>query len=150
MDDDALTVSPPIYMVGMKIGCWKCGQRMPAIALVAPLVEGADDDVCVLCDIVDLPQEILSYVQQRVPTFQLRYSKTVQGRYYANTCPKCGVLSGDFYLHSEPGAPFFPTCKDEAALLYLTQIPIQRSVRIESGFHVGVGELILNHAKRIA
>jgi hypothetical protein len=49
MDDDSLTISPPIYMVGMKIGCWRCGERMPVVAFLAPSVEGADDQVVVLC-----------------------------------------------------------------------------------------------------
>jgi len=150
MDDDFLTISPPIYMVGMKIGCWKCGERMPVVALLVPTVEDAVDQVCVLSDVVALPEDVLSYVQKRVPTFQFRYSKTVQGKYYANICPSCGMLSGDFFLHSEPGAPFFPTCEEKAGLLYLAEIPMQRPVRIRAGFHMGTGELILNHAKRIA
>lgn len=149
MDDEFLTVSPPIYMVGMKIGCWKCGERMPVVALLAPTVEGIDE-ACVLSDVVALPGDILSYVQKRVPTFQFRYSKTVKAKYFANICPNCGTLSGDFFLHSEPGAPFFPTCEEEARLLYLTEVPVQGPVCIRASFHVGTGELILDHAKRIA
>jgi hypothetical protein len=137
-------------MAGMKIACWKCGERMPVVALLAPVVEGLEHEVCILSGIVTLPDEVRSYVQKRVPTFQLRYSKTVEGKYYANTCPSCGMLSGDFFLHSEPGAPFFPTCETEAGLLYLTEIPIRGLVRIQAGYHMGTGELILNHAKRIA
>jgi len=150
MGDDSLTISAPIYLVGMKIGCWKCGETMPVVALLAPEVEGTEHQVCVLSDIVALPKDVLGYVQKRVPTFQFRYSKTVQGKYYANTCPSCGMLSGDFFLHSEPGAPFFPTCEKEASLLYLTEVPIHGPVRVRAGYHIGTGELILNHAKRIA
>ena len=149
MDDGFLTISAPLYMTGMKIECWKCGKRMPVVALVAPEVVGTDHVVCVLSDIVSLPKDVLGYVQSRVPTFQLRYSKTVQGKYYANTCPSCGVISGDFFLHSEPGAPFFPTCEDEAGLLYLTEVPIQGLMRVQAGSQLGSGELILSHAKRI-
>ena len=150
MDDDLLRISTPLYLIGMKIGCWKCGERMPVVALLATTVKGADHHVCVLTDVIALPKPILEYVQKRVPTYQYRYSKTVQTRYYANTCPSCGMLSGDFFLHSEPGAPFFPTCKDEACRLYLTEIPVQGPVHIRASFHVGTGELILNYAKRIA
>ena len=114
MDDDYVTVSPPLYMVGMKIGCWKCSERMTVMALLAPKVEGADNQICILSDVASLPKDVLVYIQRRVPTFQLRYSKTVQGKYYANICPSCGTLTGDFFLHSEPGAPFFPTCEEEA------------------------------------
>ena len=123
---------------------------MSVIALLAPEVEGVEREVCVLSNIAELPDDLLACIQNRVPTFQLRYSKTMQEKYYANTCPACGVIAGDFYLHSEPGAPFFPTCEEEAGLLYLTEIPLQRPVRIRSGFHVGTGELILDHARRIS
>jgi hypothetical protein len=106
---------------------------MPVVAFLAPLVEGADDQVYILSDVVALPKEVLEYVQKRVPTYQLSYSKIVPGKYYANVCPKCRMLSGDFFLHSEPGA----------------EIPVQGPVRIRAGFHVGTGSLILKHAKRI-
>jgi hypothetical protein len=149
MDDDFLKISPPIYMVGMKIGCWRCGERMPVVALLAPTVEGADDQVCVLSDVVALPKDLLGNVQKRVPTYQLKYSKTAQDNYYANVCPRCRMLSGVFFLHSEPGAPFFPTCEEKAGLLYPAEIPVQGPVRIRAGFQVGTGRLILKHAKRI-
>ena len=160
MEEHGLKVLPPLYLVGKKIDCWKCGARMPAVALVAPNVEGMydgededggeNDEICVLSDIVKLPTNVLEYLQQRVPTFQLRYSKTVGDKYYANTCPRCGMLSGDFFLHSEPGAPFFPMDEAEAALLYLTEIPIESPVFIQAGCHMGTGELIISHARRIA
>ncbi|WP_395011106.1 hypothetical protein [Undibacterium sp.] len=152
MEDDLLRISPPLYLIGMKIECWKCGERMPVIAFLAKLdlAEDIEREICVLSDVVTLPEDVLGYVQKRVPTFQLRYSKTVQGKYYANTCPSCGMLSGDFFLHSEPGAPFFPTCEEEAGLLFLTEIPISSPVYIDAGLHGGTAELILEHAKKIA
>jgi hypothetical protein len=150
MDDDFLTVFPPLYLIGMKMSCWKCEKMMPVVALLAPEIEGTEHEICVLSDIVALPKDVLGYVQKRVPTFQFRYSKTVQGKYYANACPGCRMLSGDFFLHSEPGAPFFPMCEKEACLLYLTEIPIDGAVRMRASCHMGTGELILNHAKRIA
>ena len=144
-----LTVSPPIYMVGRKIGCWRCGKRMPVIALIAPEVEGTEHEVCLLSEIVELPKDIIAYIQKRVPTFQFRYSKTMRGKYYANTCPSCGMLSGDFFLTSEPGAPFFPTCQEEAECLYLTELPVRETVKIRSGLSMGPGTLMLAHAIRI-
>jgi hypothetical protein len=150
MDETGLKVFPPLYLVGKKISCWKCGGKMPAVALVAPKVEEMDDEVCILSDIDKLPDEVLEYLKKRVPTFKLTYSKTVGGKYYANTCPHCGMLSGDFYLHSEPGAPFFPMDEEEAGLLYLTEVPIKSPVFIQAGYHMGTGDLIINHARRIA
>ena len=150
MEDDNLRIFPPLYLVGMKIDCWKCRKKMPVVAILAPHIEDAENQVCVLSGIVGLPEEVRDYIQKRVPTFRLRYSKTVGRKYFANTCPDCGSLSGDFFLHSEPGAPFFPTDKNEACFLYLTEIPIQGSVRIEANLNIGTGDLILCNAKRIA
>jgi len=158
MDESSLKISPPLYLVGRKISCWKCGERMPVVALVAPNLDEScsekdgteEQEVCILCDIKSLPSIVLEYLQKRVPTFRLKYSKMVGGKYYANTCPCCGMLSGDFYLHSEPEAPFFPMDKEEASQLYLTEIPIEAPVLIQAGLHSGTGDLIVKHARRIA
>jgi hypothetical protein len=69
MDSGCLTISPPIYMAGMKIGCWTRGERMAVVALLAPTVEGAGDQVSVLSVIITLLKGLLCYVQKRVPTF---------------------------------------------------------------------------------
>ena len=108
MNDDTLKVNPPLFMVGLKIHCWRCDAKMSVISLLAPNVEDTEDQVCLLTGIENLPKEVLSFIQIRVPTFKLKFSKTANTKYFANTCPKCGVLFGDFFLNDEPGAPFFP------------------------------------------
>ncbi|TAL96993.1 MAG: hypothetical protein EPN69_03695 [Rhodanobacter sp.] len=123
---------------------------MPVVAIVASRINGGSDEVCTLCDITELPHDVLSFVQGRVPTFQLKYSKTVGGKYYANVCPKCHMLCGDFFLHSEPEAPFFPTDAQQTSQLYLTKIPVTDTVNVQASYHVGTGELMLEHATRIA
>ena len=59
------------------------------------------------------------------------------------------MLSGDFYLHSEPGAPFFPTSSEEAAELYITEVPYSSPAKVHAGMHFGSGDLILENAKKI-
>ena len=145
----SLTVAPPLYLVGMKVPCWRCKSRMPVVTLVAPQIAGSQGEVSILSSIEEIPAEVLSFVQKRVPTFQLRSSRMAGSKYYANTCPKCHVIYGDFYLHSEPGAPFFPESEEEAKALYITEIPLTTSVEIEASPGVGTGELILEHGKRI-
>jgi len=122
---------------------------MPAVALLAPHVADAEGNTCVLSDIYELPDEILIFIKMRVPTFKLKHSKTVGQKYYANTCPKCGVLSGDFFLHSEPGAPFFPIDNKAANTLYMTEIPLSHPVTVKASINMGTGDLILKHAKTI-
>ncbi len=122
---------------------------MSVIALLAPHIEDTENQVCVLSDIVELPKEVLLYIQKRVPTFKRKYSKMAGKKYFCNTCPKCGVMSGDFFLHSEPGAPFFPTEEEEAKSLYITEIPLSGSITAKASLCLGTGDLILENAKKI-
>ena len=122
---------------------------MPALALVAPKVAEAEGEICLVSEVEQLPEAVLQFVRKRFPSFQLRYSQTLGSRYYANTCPKCGVISGDFYLHSEPGAPFFPTTEEEAKQLTLEGVPLTASITLRAGLGMGVGDLILEHARKV-
>jgi len=121
---------------------------MPAITLVAPDIPDGFDEVYVLSNIAHLPSEVLNFIQRTFPHFKLRYSKTTQSRYFANTCPKCHMLSGDFHLHGEPGATFCPTTPAEAQRLWLKEIPLSCPVEIEASPGAGSGELIIEHARR--
>ncbi len=82
-------------------------------------------------------------------SIKLKNSKMAGKRYFANTCPKCGVLYGDFFLHAEPGAPFFPSDEQEAKSLYMKEIPLAKPVEIRAGLNLGLGEMILSNVKRI-
>jgi hypothetical protein len=148
-DDDKLKIRAPLYLIGKKIECWRCESRMSAVALLAPNVDGTENEVCILSNVQHLPDNVLSYVQKRVPTYKLKFSKTEGEKYFANTCPKCGVLSGDFFLHFEPGAPFFPTEEEEAKSLYLTEIPLSGAITVTASLSMGIGGIILACAKRI-
>ena len=44
---------------------------------------------------------------KRPKTIQYRYSKTVGYKYWANTCPYCRALQGDWFLFISPNGPFF-------------------------------------------
>jgi len=149
MDNEKIKISPPLYLIGMKIPCWRCETNMTVATLLAPHVEDTQGEVCLLSNIEELPDEVLSYIKKRVPTFKLMSSKMAGSKYYANTCPKCRVIYGDFFLHAEPGAAFFPTDEKEAKSFYLTEIPISKTIEVDGSLGMGVGELILSNAKRI-
>ena len=123
---------------------------MPVVALLAPKIEDTEGEICILSGITELPEIALAYIQRRVPTFKRKFSKTIGQKYFANTCPQCGVLSGDFHLHSEPGAPFFPTDEHEAGSLYMTELPVTGQIHGRASVSMGCGALIVNHARRIA
>jgi len=43
----------------------------------------------------------------RPRTVQWRFSRTIGSSYWANTCPFCGAIQGDWFLRAEPDGPFF-------------------------------------------
>lgn len=145
MVDPKTLIHPPLYLASTTISCWRCGAEMPAVALIAPKVPDTEDEVCILSDIAELPVSVLAFVQKRFPTFKRKYSRTSGSEYYGNTCPKCGVLSGDFYLHSEPGGAFFPESEADAARLTVEPIPIDGPIEVVAGLGMGVGRVILEH-----
>jgi len=71
--------------------CWKCKRE---IIVFAWTKDGMHDD--------SAPK-----VKPVPKTVQYRYSKTVGGKYWVNTCPYCKSIQGDFFLYSEPESPFF-------------------------------------------
>ena len=52
-------------------------------------------------------------------TIQYRYSKTVGGKYWVNTCPRCKSIQGDFFLFFGSNGPFFGIrCKENSQDAY--------------------------------
>lgn len=78
------------YRYGLT-GCWKCKQEI--LVFTWPKNDEWSDSAP---GIKPFPQ-----------TIQYRFSKTVGHKYWANTCPYCHSIQGDFFLHQEPAGPFF-------------------------------------------
>jgi hypothetical protein len=145
-----LKINPPLFLVSTNWPCWKCDTRIPLAALLAIKVDEINGDICKLTNITQLPNEVLDFIQSRVPSFKYSFSMTIGTKYFANTCPNCGVMQGDFYLHSEPGSPFFPMDKKEARALFMTEIPLTEPIWVEADYELGAPcEMIYTHAKRI-
>jgi hypothetical protein len=141
-------INPPVYLASTTIGCWRCGSEMPAVAIIAPNVPEAEGEPCILSNIRSLPGNLRTLIQKRFPFFRLTYSKTAEFGYYANTCPRCGMLSGDFFLHCEPGECFFPTSEEETQCLTVEDLPLDAPVDVEAFLGMGTANLILEHGKR--
>ena len=93
-------------------GCWKCGREI-TVAL----------DVCgwsfVPCDTLEyeeyegeesnagglwrykMPSWLLKHLRLLGANIQFRKTSVVEGGYYANVCPHCGAVQGDWFLHEE-------------------------------------------------
>lgn len=77
--------------------CWKCKREI--IVFAWPKVSQWDNSAP---KVMPIPQ-----------TVQYRYSSTVGGRYWVNTCPHCRSIQGDWHLFSDPDGPFFGMCCEE-------------------------------------
>jgi hypothetical protein len=105
MIDDQIQLDPPLHLIAGQTTCWRCGAPMPVVAILCENLGAKDEGPFILSNITELPPELYTYVQRFYPDFRLTFSKTIGEKYFANNCPKCGVISGDFFLHSadEPG-----------------------------------------------
>ncbi len=69
MERKKIRIDPPLYLASMTLPCWRCGANMPAVGLVAPNVPGTEGSVCILSDIAELPDSVLSFIRKQFPTF---------------------------------------------------------------------------------
>lgn len=149
MRNNKLQINPPLYLIGKKIHCWNCDNKMPVIALLAPNVDETEGEICILPDIQELPKDVYFFIKNRFPSFRMKYSNMAGHKYLGNTCPKCGLLSGEFFLHAKPGGPFFTEDENDAKSLYIREIPLNGSITVTASVHMGCGDTILKNAKRL-
>lgn len=77
--------------------CWKCHRTMK-IAVISTGIGGIlKPSKFTDCD--------TSFAKSKGVLLKTRYSKTVAGKYTANTCGRCGAFAGDFFLFTEYIAP---------------------------------------------
>lgn len=151
-----LRVFPPLLILSAETICWNCKQPMKAVAAGAYAVEDDGEkmgdvedtsDMFVLSDVGAMPDEVLQELVRRNPNFERRHSRTAGSVYYANACPACTRITGDFYLHMEPGGPFFPTTVDEAAAITVERVSFPQPLLFGGTWGHGTGDFILSHAK---
>ncbi|SHF89037.1 Competence protein CoiA-like family protein [Caldanaerobius fijiensis DSM 17918] len=78
------------YLYGIH-RCWKCGKEILVFAW-----PGSGGFTHEEPNVKPVPR-----------TIQYRYSNTIKHKYWANTCPYCNSIQGDFFLYCEPEGPFF-------------------------------------------
>lgn len=146
--DNPLLLDPPFFLISGTTQCFRCGTSFEAVAIAASFAEEGTTEQCILSFVTDLPAGVLAYIQQRFPTYSLKWSDTAELRYYANTCPSCGVIAGDFFLNS-PGEVFAPMDEHAAMLLTVEQIPVENPVGVVAEINYGAFiALILREGRR--
>lgn len=71
--------------------CWKCEE--PILVFSWPNKDASDLDS--------------DSFKNKPDSIKFVFSKTKGTEYWANTCPFCEALQGDFFLYNEPDGPFF-------------------------------------------
>ena len=72
--------------------------------------------------ITDIDPRALSQMRHYSPIWRPGYSHTAGTSYYANHCPHCARIQGDFMIFSEPGGAFLPASPDQAGRIQLHKI----------------------------
>lgn len=78
----------------------------------------------------------LAEVRRLAPWMAWRHTKTAGIEYLANICRGCDAVQGDHYVHSEPGAAFFPLSAAEQAEILVTWLETPLEAEAD-GFSLG-------------
>ncbi|HAL05857.1 MAG TPA: hypothetical protein DCP26_00660 [Brevundimonas sp.] len=121
------------YLVTAQEFCWRCRDPFQAIGfLLAPGVvidDGPERGRETLKDwafieyATRLSQDVARFAQQVQSAYREGYSRTTNSRYWANHCPACQALQGDFHLYSEPDGAFWLADRDDAARMRAQRLP---------------------------
>lgn len=147
-DKVSIIAKAPFWIGVTQKTCWKCGGMIDVIAFASNkfwIYEYSDDDEALqewyLQDYFSffympgyIEKEILDIVCSRFPTFKLGFSKTVNGKYWANHCEHCNALQGDFFMHDEPGGEFSPIDMDGYKAITLIEFPYKFDLPITASY----------------
>ena len=94
-----------------------------------------------------VPSRLARYLKQYHPRYYKSFSKTTETHYWMNHC-RCGARFGDFFLHSEPGAPFFPTSEGGFGEITLTELKGSGFVALTASPGFSSSDGLLQYSKR--
>jgi thiol-disulfide isomerase/thioredoxin len=95
------------YLYGI-ISCYNCSKEILIFTWLD--LENNDEEISFAIYSQDIPDG-----KNKPKTIKYIESRTIESSYWANSCPYCDALQGDFFLHNEPDSPFFvgATSKEE-------------------------------------
>ncbi len=168
IDNDKFSIiaKKPFFVALNKRTCWKCLELTDVIALASQNFyefdyanEEDENDLTKEWFKQDyftffstpkyIDREIIDLIQQKFPFYKYGYSKTINGKYWANHCQHCNALQGDFFNHSEPGGAFFPTTLEECQEITLIEVPSKFDLTINAGTGwSSIEDMILEHSEK--
>lgn len=104
--------------------CWKCGEMIVVSTFLLDRYYELSEQECsesgirylnweevenqtFVSNITMLYKFCLLEMNQQNPDYRKTFSKTLNESYFANNCPYCLVLQGDFNLYQEPSGIFY-------------------------------------------
>jgi ribosomal protein S27AE len=83
-----------------KVDCWRCKSK--DMTVCAPMIVH-DGGVELLQNVTMMEQDLLLRMKELLPYYRFVSSKKTGLKYFANTCPSCGMFTGDTHLHGSRG-----------------------------------------------
>lgn len=109
----------------------------------------AGGEFYVLSNIGTLPDKLLAIIQEYCPGYRYTHSRTAMTSYFRNHCLRCDAPLGDFYMHDEPGAAFFPETEEECQRLVLVELPLKKPCAIAASYSIrSDGDFVLRHGTK--
>lgn len=126
------------YIAISNCNCWKCAELTSVYCFAVPAnaifreYQDDEDELEWVSNVHD-QHTFISYLKEVTPNAEralkavtMKYfsdfSKTINSSYWMNHCEHCGMKQGDFELHSESDAIFFPIYSETAELITLLEI----------------------------
>lgn len=113
---DAMLMIAPILLLEAVATCWKCRRRSPVFCLACHDVRETGDarpsdphneELLLISDLTAVDGRIQQHLRALAGDYCPDWSGTKGIRCWMNHCRDCGAKMGDFFLHCEPGGPFF-------------------------------------------
>lgn len=147
------------YLVRSPTRCWSCTAPFDAIGfLLAPGFEMKEFDEDERGDraedwsrqqdwrfayyITDLSAAVVDMLKREAPSYRRAFSKTTETTYWANHCPKCGALRGDFYLFEEFDGAFSPISVEHVLRMKATRLTTPFEANGQSSFGIDNAHLM--------
>ncbi|CAG9183829.1 hypothetical protein [Cupriavidus pampae] len=134
-------IAPHYYVAQSVERCWQCDGVTPVYALAVPaghlawydLPEASEGPEAALAwevaeagsfvsDLTATAGSVRQVIAAHCPGYHVDYSNTAGGHFAMNHCKHCEAKIGEFYLHKEPGGPFFPMSPEDAARITLRPV----------------------------
>jgi hypothetical protein len=107
-DVDFAIVTEEAYVVAASARCWKCRAEIEVICLYCKHgLVGTETYSEFSVSSISAVDAALEEQLKGWPAFRWRFDRSLGRRVLTNVCTHCGASQADYYLHCEPGGPFF-------------------------------------------